>query len=121
VSDTTGSAPQAPPAFWRSLLVYSGSRIGVFVAILGLLYGVGVRGLIVVFIALVLSGVLSYFLLDRQRTAFATALEARVERRRAAAAARVGREDDIAEAMIARAEAEAASAQGSPSGGHRGP
>lgn len=75
---------------------------------LGLLYGVGVRGLIVIFVALVLSGILSYFLLDRQRTAFATALEARVERRRAKAVARASREDAAADELIA--------AQNSPHG-----
>ena len=99
----TGAPPpdRTSPGFWRPFLVYSASRVGVFAALLGLLYGVGVRGLIVVFIALVLSGVLSYFLLERQRTAFAAAVEARVERRRHAAVAKVNREDAIADQLIA--------------------
>jgi uncharacterized membrane protein len=98
-------AREEAPAFWRSFLVYTASRVGVFAVLLGLLFGIGVRGVIVILIALVLSGVLSYFLLDRQRSAFAIALQERVERRQAAAAARAATEDDIADAMIAAEQA----------------
>jgi uncharacterized membrane protein len=105
VSDTH-RPDDTSPTFWRPLLIYTGSRIGVFVALLGLLYGIGVRGLIVVLIALVLSGILSYFLLDRQRTAFAAALEAGVQRRRARAVARTNREDEIADRLIAEEQAQ---------------
>jgi hypothetical protein len=110
-----GVASDAPPAFWRSFLIYSVSRLGVFAALLGLLYGVGVHGLIVVLLAFALSGLTSYFLLEKQRTALALALEARVERRRDKAAARSAREDAIADELIA-----AESHQGVPSGGTHG-
>jgi hypothetical protein len=43
-------------------------------------------------------------LLDRQRTSFARALEAHIERRRAAAAARSSREDAVADQLIAEEE-----------------
>jgi uncharacterized membrane protein len=124
VIETSATAEPNAPAFWRAFLVYTGSRVAVFVAVVGLLYGVGVRGLVVIFIALVLSGVLSYFLLDRQRAAFATAVERRVERRvesrRGRTSSRTAREDAIADALIAEAEAEAASGQGLSSGDSRG-
>jgi uncharacterized membrane protein len=107
---------RAAAGFWRSFLVYTGSRVGLFVGVLALFFGIGVRGLIVVLIALVLSGVVSYFLLDRQRTAFAQALEARVERRRAISAARTSREDEIADQLIAEEE----SRRNVASGGSRG-
>jgi uncharacterized membrane protein len=107
---------QTSPGFWRSFLIYSASRVAVFAVLLGLLYGVGVRGLIVVFIALVLSGVLSYFLLERQRTAFAAAVEARVDRRRTAVATRVGREDAIADQLIAEEAALRNVSSGDPRG-----
>lgn len=116
MNDTPPTGAEAIPSFWRSFLLYSGSRVGLFAVVLGLFYGIGVRGLIVVLIALVLSGVLSYFLLDRQRTAFARALEARVERRRAVAAARASKEDAVADQLIA----EEAARGNVPSGGSRG-
>ena len=110
------SAGEAAPAFWRSFLVYSGSRIGVFAALLALLYGVGVHGLIVVLIAFALSGVTSYFLLDRQRKAFALALEARVEHRRDKAAARSAREDAVADELIAAEESRTETRSGGSNG-----
>jgi uncharacterized membrane protein len=116
VSEAPGPGGETSPAFWRPFLVYTGSRVGVFAVLLGLLYGIGVRGLVVVFIALVLSGVLSYFLLDRQRAAFAAAVEARVERRRAVAATRAGREDAVADQLIA----EESSRRNMTPGGSRG-
>ena len=118
--ETDGTAEPKVPTFWRAFLLYTGSRIAVFAVLLGLLYGVGVRGLVVIFISLVLSGVLSYFLLDRQRAAFAAAVEARVETRRGKTSARTAREDEIADALIAEAGADAGSGQGLPSGGSRG-
>ncbi len=115
MSEPTPPANPPSPAFWRSFLLYTGSRVGMFAVTVGLLYGVGVRGIIVVFAALVLSGIASYFLLDRQRATFAAALEARMQRRqasprvgrrRAAAAARAAREDAIAHEMIAAQQLE---------------
>ena len=117
MSEVQRAAEESSPTFWRPFLIYTGSRVGVFAVLLGLLYGIGVRGLIVVFIALVLSGVMSYFVLDKQRAAFAAAVEARVERRRAASAARTAREDEIADRLI---EAEEAARREVPSGGSRG-
>lgn len=114
MSETPGPDDNLAPAFWRPFLVYTGSRIGVFAVLLGLLYGVGVRGLIVVLIAVVMSGILSYFLLDRQRAAFAAAVEARVQRRRLAAITRVSREDAIADQLIAEQQAQQNVSPGGP-------
>jgi uncharacterized membrane protein len=116
VSETPRPEDQTPARFWRSFLTYTGSRVGVFVVLLGLLYGIGVRGPIVVLIALVMSGILSYFLLDRQRTSFARALEAHIERRRAAATVRTSREDAIADRLIAEEETRRNVSQGGSRG-----
>jgi hypothetical protein len=110
----SGAQPptERSPAFLRSFLIYTGSRLGVFALLLAVFYVIGVRGFIVVLIALVLSGILSYFLLNRQRSAFAAALEARVERRRERAAARAGREDAIADRLIAEEQAQRTPSRG---------
>jgi hypothetical protein len=116
VNDTAPAETEATPRFWRSFLIYSGSRLGLFAGVAGLFYGIGVRGPIVLLIAIALSGGLSYFLLNGQRTALALAVEARIERRRSAASARASREDAIADQLIAEEE----SRRNVPSGGSRG-
>jgi Mn2+/Fe2+ NRAMP family transporter len=75
------------------------SRIGLFVVFAVLTYLAGARGLIVLVIPLVVSAVASYFLLARQRAAFATALEGRVERRKRRVSARTAAEDEIADRL----------------------
>ncbi|MFL6241109.1 MAG: DUF4229 domain-containing protein [Actinomycetes bacterium] len=117
MSETAEPGPPSTPNFWRAFLIYTGSRIGLFVLLLGLLYGIGVRGLIVYLVALVLSGGLSYFLLERQRSTFGVALQQRVERRRVRAAGRVGREDAVADQLIAEEEGR----RNARYGGVRGP
>jgi hypothetical protein len=71
----------------RALVVYTGARFAIFLLSLTLLLVAGLRGVVVLFAALVISGIASYLLLGRQRTAVGAALERRVESRRAARAA----------------------------------
>jgi ABC-type multidrug transport system fused ATPase/permease subunit len=81
--------------FW----IYTGLRIALFVASLGVVGGVWmlvsdeVPLLWVVVVAFALSGVASYVLLNRQREAFARRVEARAERASAAFEAARAKED----------------------------
>jgi ABC-type multidrug transport system fused ATPase/permease subunit len=81
--------------FW----IYTGMRIALFVASLGVVAGVWmllsdeVPVLWVVVVAFVVSGVASYVLLNRQREAFARRVEARAERASAAFEAARAKED----------------------------
>jgi uncharacterized membrane protein len=81
--------------FW----IYTGLRIALFVASLGVVAGVWmlvsdqVPILWVVVVAFAVSGVASYFLLERQRVAFAHRVEARAERASAAFEASKAKED----------------------------
>lgn len=61
----------------RSVLVYTGIRLGLFVlaGLAGFVFGL--RSIVLVAVALVASGVLSYPLARRQRDDMATQLEAR--------------------------------------------
>ncbi|HEX5862311.1 MAG TPA: DUF4229 domain-containing protein [Nocardioides sp.] len=70
----------------REFVIYTALRVGVFVASLAVVVGVWmliadeVPLLWAVVIALVVSGLASYFLLSRQREAFARRVELRAER-----------------------------------------
>jgi uncharacterized membrane protein YfcA len=83
----------------KEFAVYTGLRILLFLATLGVVLGAWVlvadeaNVLIAVVIAFVVSGIGSYFLLERQRAAFATRVEARAERASAAFEERRARED----------------------------
>lgn len=67
-----------PPA-----LAYSLARIGLFLAALGLLYLVGARGLLLWALALLISGIVSFIVLSRQRDAMSSSLSARLRGMRA--------------------------------------
>ena len=83
----------------KEFVVYTGLRIVLFLATLGVILGVWVlvadeaNAFVAVVVAFVLSGVGSYFLLERQRSAFAQRVEARAERASAAFEERRARED----------------------------
>lgn len=62
----------------RATIAYTAARILLFAAMLGLLYLVGARGLLLVALALVISGIISFVLLSRQRDAMSGALSARI-------------------------------------------
>jgi Mn2+/Fe2+ NRAMP family transporter len=58
----------------RATLAYTTARILLFVAAAGLIYLAGARGLLLLGLALLVSGVASYVLLSRQRDAMSGAL-----------------------------------------------
>jgi uncharacterized membrane protein len=85
----------------KEFLVYTGMRILLFIGMVGLVLGVWslldgdgrISLLWPVVIAFALSGVASYFLLNRQRDAFARKVEERASRASAAFEERRARED----------------------------
>jgi hypothetical protein len=90
------SDPLADPEVARphAALRYTTLRLGLFIVALALLWLVRVRdGVLLVAMALILSGLASYVLLARQRDAMSAQLHAARERRRARALAVVSRED----------------------------
>jgi NADH:ubiquinone oxidoreductase subunit 2 (subunit N) len=62
----------------RATVAYTTARILLFVAATGLIYLAGARGLLLLGLALLLSGAASYVLLSRQRDAMASALSRRL-------------------------------------------
>ena len=62
----------------RATLAYTAARILLFAAVLGLLYLVGARGLLLVGLALVISGIVSFIVLSRQRDAMSGAISSRI-------------------------------------------
>jgi len=88
------------PSFARTMStmwLYTALRFGLFFALFGLLWLVGVKGFLGAIIALVLSVPLSFVLLAKPRAAFAAVLEQRVNARRARQAeldARLRGDDD---------------------------
>lgn len=98
------SGDMKPPGLGRAFAIYTASRVGLFVSFAALTYAAGVRGLFVLVIPLVVSAVASYFLLARQRNAFAAALEARVVRRTPRVSARTAAEDEIADRLVREQE-----------------
>ncbi|HUZ36059.1 MAG TPA: DUF4229 domain-containing protein [Streptosporangiaceae bacterium] len=62
----------------RATFAYTTARILLFVAATGLFYLAGARGLLLLGLALVVSGVASYVLLSRQRDAMSGALVSRL-------------------------------------------
>jgi len=62
----------------RATLSYTLLRLVLFVAAFALLYFAGAKGLLLLGGAILVSGVISYFLLNSQRTAMAGAISRRV-------------------------------------------
>lgn len=63
--------------------LYTGLRFGLFFALWGVLFLLGVHGFLAPILALVLSVPLSFVLLAKPRAMFTRQLEARIERRKA--------------------------------------
>jgi len=80
----------------RATVAYTTARILLFVVATGLIYLAGARGLLLLGLALVVSGAASYILLSRQRDAMAGALGRRLGwfRSRINAGARMEDDDD---------------------------
>jgi len=83
----------------RSVVAYNLGRIGLFVGCAVLGYVAGLRGLILLAAALLVSGILSWFLLARQRAAMAEALGGAVTRSRSKLAQRTAEEDAYVDAV----------------------
>lgn len=66
----------------RPFLVYTAGRIAIFVVLVGLLWFVGLTGVLLYLAALVLSVPVSFLALARQRAALARHLERRMAERR---------------------------------------
>jgi hypothetical protein len=91
----------------RSVLAYTTARLLLFVAATGLLYLAGARGLLLLGLALLISGIASYVLLSRQRDRMSGALSSRVSGTR-------GRVSEFRRRLDAGAAAEDADAEPSP-------
>ena len=84
-------------------MAYNLGRLGLFVGCAVLGYVAGLRGLGLLAAALLVSGLLSWFLLARQRAAMAEAVGGAVTRGRSKLAQRTADEDAYAEALHAEA------------------
>jgi Protein of unknown function (DUF4229) len=73
-----GLGSQYTDCVMRATIAYTAARVVLFAVMLLLLYLVGARGLLLVGLALVISGVVSFVLLSRQRDAMSGALTARI-------------------------------------------
>jgi uncharacterized protein DUF4229 len=62
----------------RATFAYTAARILLFVAVLGVLYLVGARGLPLLGLAVLISGLASFLVLSRQRDAMAGAISSRL-------------------------------------------
>lgn len=88
-------ADQLPPPRSHAILRYTTLRLALFVITLLLLWLVRIReGVLLVAIALIVSGLASYVLLARQRDAMSAQLHAANIRRRERSLSRAAREDD---------------------------
>jgi hypothetical protein len=66
----------------RAFLVYNAARLGLFLVALGLLYLIGVGGLMMWALALIVSGIASYVVLSPLRDKVSASVEGRVDRAR---------------------------------------
>jgi hypothetical protein len=65
---------------WPSILAYTSARILIFGCAVILLYVAGARGVLLLFLGLVISALASYILLNRQRAIIADKLNGRLSR-----------------------------------------
>lgn len=82
--------------------MYNVLRLLLFVVCALVLALAGLRSIVLLAAALLVSGVLSYFVLNRQRQALAEALGETVDRGRRRMAARTEREDAYVDEVLAR-------------------
>jgi Mn2+/Fe2+ NRAMP family transporter len=78
----------------RSALAYTAARLLLLLVALTLLYLVGARGLLLVALALVASGIISFVVLSRQRDAMSASLSSRLRGARARVSEFGGRIDE---------------------------
>ncbi len=100
---TAGGAPVVVSTR-RTIIEYTVLRLGMFlgVAALMLVFVHGQDGFfLAIIVAAIVSGVASYFLLQRQRAPLALALDRRLAASRAASARKTASEDSVADALRA--------------------
>lgn len=102
-----------------ALLRYNGYRLLLLIAVGGAGYLLGLRGTLLVAVALLVSGVLSYFLLYKQRSALALVLVEAVDAGRGRFADRTAREDAAADAWHAQAPGQSPPPSQVSEGAHR--
>ena len=113
VADNSGSSRSAS----RAVLVYNLCRLGLLVVCLGLGWLAGIRNwLVLIVAALLVSGLLSWFLLRRQRTQMGQAVERAVARGQARMGARTAAEDAYVDSVLASSSSPAAENGPSTSG-----
>lgn len=78
----------------RSVLAYSGARVVLFLVTAGVLYLLGARNLLLLALAVLVSGVVSFVLLARQRDAMSSAIVSGVRDKRRRFETSRSREDD---------------------------
>jgi uncharacterized membrane-anchored protein YitT (DUF2179 family) len=66
----------------RSVLLYTLARFAVFLVTAGVLFLVGARGMLLLLLAVLISGIVSYVLLSGQRDAMSSAVIDRVQDQR---------------------------------------
>jgi hypothetical protein len=93
----SGQSTGAGPA--RALLIYNLARGGLLLICLGIGWLAGLRGLLLIVVALLVSGLLSWFVLTRQRVNMGMAIERTVGRSRERMAARTAAEDAYADEL----------------------
>src|ERR1700684_1761794 len=95
------------PSGSRAVLTYNAYRLGLLLIFLGIGWAAGLPGIVTIIGALFVSGVLSWFLLRRQREAMGEAVERTVTRGQARMAARAAAEDGYVDGVIAAKESTA--------------
>ncbi len=78
----------------RSVLAYTAARVALFAATAGVLYILGARGLLLVALAVLVSGLVSLVLLSRQRDAMSVSMLAAARKGRRKLEESRTREDD---------------------------
>jgi hypothetical protein len=99
----------------KALLAYNAWRLLLLVGCLAIGYATQLRGLWLIVSALIVSGVLSLFLLKRQRIAMGIAVESQVQRGRQLIAQKTAAEDAYVDAMAAAESTEDGVPASSPS------
>jgi hypothetical protein len=112
VADNSGSSRSAS----RAVLVYNLCRLGLLAVCLGFGWLAGLRGLALIVVALLASGLLSWFLLGQQRTQMGQAVERAVARGQARMGARTAAEDAYVDNVLASSSSLAAEHGPSTSG-----
>jgi hypothetical protein len=102
------------PSGSRAVLTYNVYRLGLLLIFLGIGWAAGLPGIVTIIGALFVSGVLSWFLLRRQREAMGEAVERTVSRGAARMAARAAAEDGYVDSVIAANQSAAESSTSPP-------